>query len=70
LQNRSQQTHENASSLALTYLGLGDVEKVFDWLHKAAEDHQSFLLLLLNHPFLDPLRSHSRYRALLRKMNL
>jgi TolB-like protein/Tfp pilus assembly protein PilF/predicted Ser/Thr protein kinase len=70
LQNREQQTHENATSFALTYLGLGDVEKAFDWLDRAAEDHQSFLLLLLNHPFLDPLRSHPRYKALLRKMNL
>ena len=52
------------------YFGLGEIEKGFDWLQKASEDHQSFLLQLSIHPFLDPLRSHPRYKALLRKMKL
>ena len=70
MQDHAQQTHESAVSFAIAYFGLGEVEKGFDWLDKAAEDHQSFLLQLSIHPFLDPLHSHPRYKALLRKMNL
>jgi TolB-like protein/Tfp pilus assembly protein PilF len=70
LQNFSQQTHEHVISFALINFGFGEVEKGFDRLDRAAQDHQSFLLIFINHPFLDPLRSHPRYKALLRKMNL
>ena len=70
LQNHAQQAHEFASSFALIYFGLGETDKGFDWLDKAVEDLQPFLLVLINHSCLDPLRSHPRYKALLRKMNL
>ena len=42
----------------------------FEWLEKAVEEHDAILLNLHIYRFLDPLRSHPRYKALLRKMNL
>ncbi len=61
--------------LAWIHLGLGEIDLCLDWLHKAAEVHDNILFLMLPihnsraEPS-DPLRSHPRYHALLRKMNL
>ena len=41
-----------------------------DYFEKAVEEHDSMPFLFHVHPFFDPLRSHPRYHALLRKMNL
>jgi len=50
--------------------GLGEIDECFDWLFKAIENQESMILFLINDPGFDPLRSHPRYKALLRKMNL
>jgi serine/threonine protein kinase/Tfp pilus assembly protein PilF len=69
-----QQLHEKAYvppiSFADIYLGLGETDKAFDWLEKAADDRQGLILHFHVNPSFDPLRSHPRYHALLRKMNL
>jgi len=70
LQNHAQKSHECASSFALIYFGLGETDKGFDWLYRAVEEHEYVILPYIIHPFFDPLRSHPRYKALLRKMNL
>ncbi len=46
---------------------MGEFEKALDWFEKSV-DEQAVLSHLF--PSLDPLRSHPRYHALLRKMNL
>jgi len=58
------------SAFAHIYLGLGDMEKCFDWLEKAVDENDGFVFLLHVLPYFDPIRSHARYPALLRKMNL
>jgi TolB-like protein/Tfp pilus assembly protein PilF/predicted Ser/Thr protein kinase len=59
---------------AYIYLGLGEIDKSLDWIEKAVEAHDSFIFHFVvgqvQHFLNDPLRSHSRYHALLRKMNL
>ena len=55
---------------ALLYLGLGQIEQCFDMLEKAADEHDEQIFIFLPDVPLDPLRSHPRYKALLRKMNL
>ena len=59
---------------AYIYLGLGDIDKCLDWIEKALEAHDSVILHFVvgqvQHLLNDPLRSHPRYHALLRKMNL
>ena len=59
-----------AFAFASIYLGLGEIDAAFDWLDKAVEERDTGLLLIPASPLLKPLRSHPRYHALLRKMNL
>lgn len=55
--------------IAVIYLGLGQIDKVFEWFDKALEKHDSNLLYTFAPPF-DPIRKDSRYAALRKKMGL
>ncbi len=46
------------------------MDNAFDWFEQAIDEHESLMIHLHAHPNDDPLRTHPRYRALLRKMNL
>jgi len=70
LQGIAQRTYVPSESFARILFGLGEVEKGFDWLEKAVEERDSLILSLNIAPLYDSLRSHPRYHALLRKMNL
>ena len=65
-----QKSHKTATTYAFIYVGLGETDKGFDWLDKAADAHESVILHIPVDPFADSIRSHPRYKALLRKMNL
>ncbi len=58
------------SHLALVYLGLGDKDRVFEWLEKAYEERVNYLTYLKVEPLFDNLRSDPRFAALLKKMRL
>ena len=51
------------------YLGLGDTEKAFEWLGRAAEEKSNITQFLKVHPFFDPLRSDPRFAVFLRRAN-
>ncbi len=55
--------------LALTHIALGENEKAVEWAEKAAQKRVGILTVLGPEPFFDPLRSHPRFQALLRRMN-
>jgi serine/threonine protein kinase len=57
-------------TVKLLDFGLGETDKGLDWLDKAVEEHENIVLTHIISPFLDPFRSHPRYKALLQKMNL
>ena len=59
-----------ASRFAWIYTGLGEIGQAFDWLEKAVEERDGFIIHLHVDPCWDALRPHPRYHALLRKMNL
>jgi len=63
-------TYIPACYFASIYFGLGEIDECFDWVFKAIENQEFMILFLINDPGFDPLRSHPRYKALLRKMNL
>jgi TolB-like protein/tetratricopeptide (TPR) repeat protein len=70
LRERAQQAYVPAWSFAVIYQALGESDKAFDWFEKAIDDREPLMLQFTVHPNYDSLRAHSRYPALLRKMNL
>jgi TolB-like protein/Tfp pilus assembly protein PilF len=70
LQELEQKAFVPPSSFAHIYFGLGEIDKAFDWFEKAVEVRDAWICHIGIHPRYDPLRSHPRFHALLRKMNL
>jgi serine/threonine protein kinase/tetratricopeptide (TPR) repeat protein len=66
----SQSKYMPPLGIAYTYLGLGEMERAFDWLEKAIDERDAMVAYTPSFHLADPLRSHPRYHALLRKMNL
>jgi tetratricopeptide (TPR) repeat protein len=58
------------TAFARIYLGLGNIDRAFDYIDKAADGIDALIISLPVAPVFDPLRSHPRYKALLCKMNL
>ena len=70
LQKAASKSYVPAISFAYIYNGLGEIDECFDWLYKAVDNREPATFHMICSPTLDPLRSHPRYKALLRKMNL
>ena len=66
----SKQGYSVKYDIALIYYGLGDKERVFEWLGKACEEKAYGLDLLKTEPVWDGLRSDPRFKSLLKRMNL
>jgi serine/threonine-protein kinase len=52
------------------YFGLGEMDIAFNWLEKVVDERDGMICNVPGWSYFDPLRSHPRYHALLRKMNL
>ena len=57
-------------AIAWIYGALGEAESAFDWMEKAVDERDGLVAFLADNALFDPVRSHPRYQALLRKMNL
>jgi serine/threonine-protein kinase len=57
------------TSYAILYMALGETDKALDWLEKAYEQREGWLVTLKVEPMYDPLRSEPRFQAILEKMN-
>jgi len=66
----SKQRFVPATMIAQIYSGLGETDLALEWLEKAYEqrDPQMFRIKII--PSIDPLRSHPRFTAILKKMGL
>jgi len=56
--------------IALVYVGLGEKDRAFEWLEKAVEERDGWLVFLKAKPEFDPIRSDPRYAALLGRIHL
>lgn len=59
-----------AYHIAGVYAALGEREQAFEWLEKSFQDRQSLLPIIRWHPQFDSLRDDTRFKDLLRRMNL
>ena len=57
-------------AFAMIHIGLGDVDAAIGWIDRAYEERRGWLAYLAVNPLLDPLRSDSRFQALMEKMRL
>jgi serine/threonine protein kinase/tetratricopeptide (TPR) repeat protein len=67
---QSGEGHQVQSSIAATYVGLGERDSAFVWLEKAYETRDQNLLWLRLMPMFDDVRSDPRYAALVKKLGL
>jgi tetratricopeptide (TPR) repeat protein len=58
-----------AAMISEIYIGLGEKDLAFEWLHRAI-DQKDLAVFLKSDPLYDPLRSDPRFPALLKRMNL
>lgn len=56
--------------IALLYIGLGNQQQALDWLEKAYQGRDDWLIFLKVEPEFDPLRRHPRFGDLLRRLKL
>jgi tetratricopeptide (TPR) repeat protein len=70
LEELARRTYVPPTFAGWIYVSLGEIEKAFDSFEAAVDSSDGFVLDVQVHPLCDPLRSHPRYAALLRKMNL
>jgi eukaryotic-like serine/threonine-protein kinase len=70
LEDIAQDTYVPATTYAIVYMGLGQTERAFDWLDKAVDERDFRMHYLRGMPVFQPLYSHPRFHALLRRMNL
>jgi tetratricopeptide (TPR) repeat protein len=70
IENEFAKGNADGRDVAIVYAGLGENDKVFEWLDKDFQSRNSSLAeLQLEFPFV-PLRSEPRFKALLKRMNL
>jgi serine/threonine-protein kinase len=62
--------HVAPSSRAVVYLGLGDTNSALTWMERAYEVKDTWCAWFNVDPPLDGVRSHPRFQAIIRKMNL
>jgi serine/threonine-protein kinase len=70
LKERAKQIYIMPFYIAIIYLGSGDKDKIFEWLEKAYDERNFWLIFLKADPMFDSLRSDPRFKTLLDKMNL
>jgi TolB-like protein/Tfp pilus assembly protein PilF len=70
LHNEAAQRHVPPTSFAWIYVGLAEMDAAFEWLHRAVDEYDQFMMPIKSYEFLDPIRADPRFPALVRKMNL
>jgi tetratricopeptide (TPR) repeat protein len=70
LKQKSKKGYVCSLSIAIVYIGLGEIGDAFEWFEKAINEHDTLMIYINGYPELDNLHSDPRFKALLRKMNL
>jgi hypothetical protein len=59
-----------AQALAEIHLGFGENDRALEYLEKGCDERSALLLWLLGDEIYDPVRSHPRFAALVKRMAL
>jgi len=70
LHGMAAQAYVPPTSFAWIHLGLGEIDSAFEWLDRAVDERDQYLMPIKSYAFLDPIRSDPRFLAPLLKMNL
>ena len=70
LEKLSSERYVSPYHMAYVHVGLGENERAMDWLERAYEERAGALFGVKGSFLFTSLRSHPRFQALLRKMNL
>jgi len=57
-------------SWGMMYFALEENDKGFEWMEKALQERDFWLFWIIRDPLCDGVRSHSRFIAILNRMNL
>ena len=68
LERVSKRQYVSSYFIAIIYLGLGDLDRTFEWLEKAYEERSGFMAFINVEPMLDALRGDPRFKALAEKI--
>lgn len=68
LAEMARQKYVSAYYFALIHLGLGEHERMFEWLDRAVEERSGFMAFLNSEPLFDPLRLEPRFVNLVRQI--
>jgi serine/threonine-protein kinase len=67
---RAAEVHTASTCFAVLHMGLGENERALDWLEKACDQRELSVCTIGAHPLYDPLRTHPRFQAILRRLRL
>jgi tetratricopeptide (TPR) repeat protein len=70
LEERSKNGYVSPYHFAYVYTGLGDFDRAIDWLERAVAERTGAAYGIKGSFLFTPLRTHPRFRALLRQMKL
>jgi TolB-like protein/Tfp pilus assembly protein PilF len=70
LNNASEEKYISPYWIALIYLGLNEKDKTFEYLQRAVDERNAWLIYLSTNPVFDSLRSDVRFDELLKRMGL
>lgn len=68
LESLSRRQYVSSYFIAMIHLGLGDLDRTFEWLEKAYEERAGFLAFVRVEPMLDNLRMDGRMNSLIERM--
>jgi tetratricopeptide (TPR) repeat protein len=70
LESRGKREHISPMRFVVVYLGLGDKERMFNWLERAREEFDVFLVYIRVNPFFDSVRGDPKFQDLIQKLGL